>query len=218
MLDILIADDHSIVRYGLSLVVRQALGEACAIDFATSGKEVLDRLRQKKYDLLLSDLMMPDRRGVALIGQALAVQPKLRIIIISVGPERHFSAQCLQSGAYAYINKGASDLTFARIIRSVAYDSQDYHAHNRKMSTRGENVAEKNINPFGLLSQREHEVIMLLLRGYGMMEIAKSLSISPSAASTLKGRAFTKLSVRSVVELSRLAYHEGVHPDGTILS
>jgi DNA-binding CsgD family transcriptional regulator len=57
-------------------------------------------------------------------------------------------------------------------------------------------------------------VVSLLLQGQGIVEIARALSISTSAASTLKGRAFTKLNVQSVVELSRLAYYQGLHPDG----
>src|SRR5690349_24353275 len=124
MLNILIADDHSAVRHGLALLVQEALGESCIIDFAQSGSEVLERLQQKNYNMLLSDLVMPDQKGIGLIGQALDLQPQLRIIIISVGPERDFAAQCLQSGACAYINTGVSDQTFTKTIRSVASESE----------------------------------------------------------------------------------------------
>lgn len=120
MFSILIADDHYIVRYGLSLLTQKALGENCVIDFARSGKETLKYLRQKKYNLLLSDLMMPDQKGIGIIGQALEIQPELRIIIISAGPDSQFALRCMQSGAYAYINKGESDFTLTTAIRSVA--------------------------------------------------------------------------------------------------
>jgi two-component system invasion response regulator UvrY len=218
MLNILIADDHSIVRHGLELLTYKAIGETCVIDFAQSGDEVLERLRQKQYTILMSDLMMPDQKGITLIGQALEVQPKLRIIIISVGSERDFAAQCLQHGAYAFVNKGASDFALSKAIRSVAYESDDYLAHQRKVMTREPAPNDKDLRSFQLLSQREQEVISLLLQGQGIVEIAKALSISASAASTLKGRAFTKLNVQSVIELSRLAYYQGQHPDGAALS
>lgn len=213
MLNILIADDHSAVRHGLALLTQQALGDDCTIDFAQSGEEVLECLRQKEYALLLSDLMMPDQKGMAIIELALNIQPKLRIIIISVGPEQDFAAPCISSGAYGYINKAAPDVVFIKAIRSVAYESEDYHAHQRKAM-----IQDKDQQPFELLSQREREVILLLLQGQGVIEVARTLSISPSAVSTLKGRAFAKLHVQSVIELSRLAYYHGLNPDRTMLS
>ena len=216
MLNILIADDHSAVRHGLSLLTEQALGESCQIDYAGSGDEVLEQLQQKSYTLLLSDLMMPDQKGIGLIGQALQLQPTLRIIVISVGPERDFAAQCLRSGAHAYINKGSSDLTFTKILRSVVYESDDYHSYIRK--TTGQGTATRDADPQSILSlsPREREVVLLLLQGQGIVEIAQTLSISASAASTLKGRAFTKLNVQSVIELNRLAYYQGLNADGTM--
>ena len=218
MLDILIADDHSAVRHGLALLTQETLGDSCTIDFAQSGGEVLERLQQKKYAILMSDLVMPDQKGIGLIGEALELQPELRIIIISVGSERDFATQCLQSGACAYVNKGVSDQAFSKIIRSVAYESNDYLAHNRRTATREPAADNKELKSFKLLSQREYEIVLLLLQGQGIMEIAKALSISPSAASTLKGRAFTKLEVQSVVELNRLAYYQGLHHDGSAQS
>lgn len=216
MLNILIADDHSAVRHGLALLTRKTLGDSCVIDFAESGDEVLAYLQQKSYSMLLSDLMMPDQKGMDLIGQALEIQPALRIIIISVGPERDFAAQCIVNGACAYINKGASDLVFSKVIRLAAFESDDYHAHKRKEAAQALIGKDKDQRPFLLLSQREREIVLLLLQGQGIIEIANALAISPSAASTLKGRAFTKLNVQSVIELNRLAYYHGLNPDGAM--
>lgn len=218
MLDILIADDHSAVRHGLALLTQEALNESCAIDFARSGDEVLERLQQKKYAILLSDLMMPDQKGISLIGEALNILPGLKIVVISMGPESDFAPQCLHSGACAYINKGEPDITFTKVIRSVAYDSSDYHFHTKKIMTKDYKVKDKELKSFNVLSPREHEVVMLLLRGKGIIEIAQALSLSQSAVSTLKGRAFIKLNVQSLIELNRLAYYQGLHPDGAIRS
>lgn len=131
-MNILIADDHSSVRHGLALLTAQTLGEECIIDFAQSGDEALICLAQKKYFLFISDFMMPDQRGVGLIGMALELQPLLRIIIISSGAEHDFADQCILKGAHAYIHKGASDMAFSKVIRTVAYESDNYHAHKRK--------------------------------------------------------------------------------------
>ena len=122
MPDILIADDHSAARLGLALLTRKAIGESCNIDFAHSGREVLQRLQEKSYQLLLCDLVMPDRLGTALIGQALELQRDLRIVIVSVKQEQHFAPACLEAGALAYINKSVPDDVFIETIRSVYKD------------------------------------------------------------------------------------------------
>ena len=206
MSDILIADDHSAVRLGLALLTRKAVGESCNIDFARSGQEVLQKLREKNYQLLLSDLVMPDQLGITLIGQALELQPELRIVIISAAPEQDMAPRSIQAGASAYINKGVPDEVFIETISAV------YSGNNIRKRT--SSVTNEDIKSFDALSPREREVILLLLQGKGVLEIANSLSISASAASTLKGRAFNKLNVQSVIELSRLAYHQGLHPGG----
>lgn len=122
MPDVLIADDHSVARLGLAWLTRKAIGESCNIDFARTGQEVLQRLLEKKYQLLLCDLLMPDQLGVALIGQALELQDDLNIVIISVKPEQHFASACLQAGALAYISKSVPDDVFIKTIRSVYKD------------------------------------------------------------------------------------------------
>jgi len=205
MPEILIADDHSAARLGLALLTRKAIGESCNIDFAQSGQEVLQRLQEKNYHMLLSDLVMPDQLGIALIGQALELQRDIRIVIISAAPEQDMASRCIQAGASAYINKGVPDEVFIETISSV------YQGHTRKRKSPATN---EDLKSFDKLSPREREVILLLLQGKGVLEIANSLSISASAASTLKGRAFNKLNVQSVIELSRLAYHQGLHSDG----
>jgi len=206
MSDILIADDHSAVRLGLALLTRKAIGESCNIDFTQSGQEVLQRLQEKNYHMLLSDLVMPDQLGIALIGQALELQPDVRIVIISAAPEQDMASRCIQAGASAYLNKGVPDEVFIETIGSV------YQGHNTRK--RKSPATNEDLKSFDELSPREREVILLLLQGKGVLEIANSLSISASAASTLKGRAFNKLNVQSVIELNRLAYHQGLHSDG----
>jgi len=212
MPDILIADDHSAVRHGLALLARQAIGNSCEIDFARSGEEALGLLREQEFRLLFSDLVMPDRMGVGLIGEALALQPELKIIVVSVGPEEDFAERCISAGAMAYINKGAPDDTFIQVISSVYHRTA---ANGRKKTSANTGAtADKNAGSFNELSRREWEIVTLLLKGMGVLEIANALQISASTASTLKGRAFQKLKVQSVVELSRLAYYHGFHSDG----
>lgn len=215
MPDILIADDHSIVRHGLALLTSKAIGDPCNIDFAQAGQEVLEMLPRKQYRLLLSDLMMPDQMGIELIGAALDLQPDLKIIVISVGPEQDFAERCLRAGAAAYMNKAMPDAAFIETIRAVY---QGKRTENKKAIVQDAFFPNEQIKSFDELSRREREVALLLLKGKGVLEIANILSISTSATSTIKGRAFQKLNVQSVIELSRLAYYLGLHSDGESLS
>ncbi|WP_118972913.1 response regulator [Taibaiella koreensis] len=216
MPDILIADDHSAVRLGLELLTREAIPLPCCIDFAQSGQEVLDRLQEKEYMLLLSDLMMPDQKGISLVGQALDLQPELRIIVISMGAEQDFAGRCLQAGASAYLNKSLPDTVFLDVISSV-YEDRRYQYPVPQAKPRILDANQEELQSFEALSNREREIALLLLEGKGVLEIANALAISPSTASTLKGRIFRKLDIQSVMGLNRLAYQQGLRPDGAAL-
>lgn len=216
MLPILIADDHAIVCLGLRLLIEKTLYEPCAIDFAHDGDEVLARLRQKEYAVLFCDLVMPDQKGVGLIAMALAIQPELKIIVISVGPDRDFAPQCLAAGARAYINKSTPDAGFAKILRAVLYDNDDLLPDNATGSFEVADPGVKEQQRFLSLSRREREVVLLLLRGHQSNEIAHIMSISISSVSSFKGRAFAKLKVYSLIGLNRLAYYHGLNLNTTM--
>lgn len=201
---ILIADDHFPVRYGLEILTREVLGNSTEIDFANDFTEVLDRIKLKKYDILISDIIMPGMDCFSMMKQALELIPELRILFVSVNPKEIFAPRYLDAGAYGYICKSDSDEELKKAIRHIFLGKRyllEFGEKKNKNKVRG-----KSINsPFDLLSQREFTVMLLLLEGMGIIEIAHNLTLNPSTASTYRGRIFDKLKIKSLVDLTKLA-------------
>lgn len=217
MIEVLIADDHSVARVGLELLTKGALGNDTTIDFAISSIEVLAKLGEKKYDLLITDLAMPGNMSLSIVSAALNIQPDLKVIVITAGSEEYLAANCLEQGAYAFINKSLPDKTLKEVIRQVS-SGQKYLSPEQKESLLLFFLNGKNgVKQFQQLSEREKDVARFLLKGTGILEIANILQISSSTVSTLKLRVFKKLKVNSVVELSHVAQESGIMKDSEIL-
>ena len=204
MISVLIADDHGLVRKGVELMTRTALGAACKISFAHNGSEVIAQINEGLIDMLITDVNMPGTNALDMITQALALVPRLKILVISVNPENVFGPRFLQAGVLGYISKEAPDDETVEAIKRVSMGKRFI------TDTLSKQFAEAYIsnspnNPFDSLSNREFEVTMLLLKGYGAIEIANALSINNSTASSYKFRVFEKLGVKNLLELSRLA-------------
>jgi two-component system invasion response regulator UvrY len=212
MPDILIADDHLTVRLGIKALVEEILGK-CQIDFAVDGPMLFAKLKKKNYDMLITDLNMPEVNTLQLVPRILAIRADVRILVLSINPEHIFARRVLIAGAYGYLQKDASDAEMNDAISTI-YAGRRYLSPKQMEGISGL-LAGKGTNPFHALTAREMEVAFLLLRGDGLQDIASSLNISPSTASTLKTRVFDKLEVTSIVALMNLARHHGLG-DGSL--
>ena len=201
---VLIADDHFPVRYGLELLTRETLGMNTKIDFASDFNGVLEKIMEHSYDLLISDIMMPGMDSMSMMKQALLLKPALKILFVSVHPKEIFALRYMNAGAYGYVSKADSDEELKKAIRHI-YLGKRYYPEGLKENGQMMIKGKKVNSLFDLLSQREFAVMMLLLEGKGIIEIANALSLSPSTASTYRGRIFEKLKVKSLIDLSKLA-------------
>jgi two-component system, NarL family, invasion response regulator UvrY len=202
MLKILIADDHIAVQLGLEILLRSTIRVESQFDFAKNGKEILEGIKSNTYDILVTDLNMPDTDTLALLPLLLQAQPNLKVIVVSVGSEAVFAKRCFQLGAYAYVPKSASDDEIKLAVQHILLGKKYISSSQAELFiTEKRNVT----NPFELLSARELDVAVLLLKGLGIIEIANNLKINPSTASTFKSRIFDKLHVKHMVDLVKLS-------------
>lgn len=210
MKKILIADDHFAVRLGIELMVNDILHGDCTIDFARDSMEVLEKVKNYQYDMLITDLNMPgNQRGPALVEHIVATNAKIRVIVLTVDSELYFAELCFQAGARAFIEKSAPDTELRKAILTVIENhhyisDQQKDIFTQKLLSRGNTAGEIH-----QLSKRELEMARLLLKGFGVLEVANAMKISISTASTFKSRIFKKLRVGSIIELSRVASQMG---------
>ncbi|MBP6557872.1 MAG: response regulator transcription factor [Flavobacterium sp.] len=195
----LIADDHSIVRQGVSLLIKELFFNA-KIHQAGNFKDTLKILRETKVDLLVLDINFPDGNSLNIIAETKTIQPDIKILIFSAYDEDIYALRYLNAGASGYLNKGSSEEEMKQALKSMMVSGK-YITQNIKDRILDSYISKKPINPIELLSNREVEVARLLIKGYGNMEIAEYLNVKKSTVSTFKNRIFEKLEIDNLADL-----------------
>jgi DNA-binding NarL/FixJ family response regulator len=197
MTRIVLADDHKIVRDGLKRILASTDLEVVAE--AADGDELLRLVRTADYDVAVLDMSMPGLSGLALIKRLKSEKPKLRILVLSMHGESQYAARVLKAGASGYLNKDSAAEQLVGAIRKVAAGG----VHIGEAAAASLVAAEKS--PHEALSDREFEVLRLLVDGLGPTEIGERLHLSVKTVSTHKTRILEKLNLGSTAELVRYA-------------
>lgn len=206
MKKILIADDHSIVRLGASVVINEKFPEVI-ITNAVTIKEVYDHLKSEKIDLLLLDINMPGGNNIKVIGECLALQSDLKILVFSSYDESIYALRYIEAGAAGYLNKNTAMEELGNAIQSIQergkYMSNDIKDLYVQRLTNTKSSMDK-VNPLNKLSNREMDVAKHLIEGHGILEVSNLLNLSSSTISTYKSRIFEKLAITNIPDLIEL--------------
>jgi two-component system invasion response regulator UvrY len=200
MIRVLIADDHKIVRDGLKRIVASAADIELAAE-AANGDEALAAVKAADFDVALLDMSMPGLAGIDLIKRLKIEKPKLRILVLSMHGEHQYAARALTAGAAGYLNKDSAAEALIGAIRKVAGGGM----HISEAAAANLLQAGGDKAPHEALSDREFEVLRLLVEGLGPTEIGDKLHLSVKTVSTHKARIMEKLGVGSTAELVRYA-------------
>ena len=198
MIRVLIADDHKIVRDGLKRIL-SAHGEVDVTGEAADGDQALALVRAHEYDLAMVDMSMPGLSGIDLIKRLKLEKPKLRILVLSMHGERQYAARALKAGASGYLNKDSAAELLVGAIRKIAAGG----VHIGDAAAASLITADKA--PHEALSDREFEVLRLLVEGLGPTDIGNKLHLSVKTVSTHKTRILEKLNLSSTAALVRYA-------------
>jgi DNA-binding NarL/FixJ family response regulator len=203
MIRLLIADDHAIVRSGLKQIFALS-PDLAVVGEATNGAEVLELVRQNNFDLLLLDLNMEGISGADLIARVKMHRADLPILVLSMHNESQVVARMLKAGASGYITKDCEPEILLAAIRKVA-DRGKYIAPALAAQMAFDTNSSEQRPPHDQLSDRELEVLRLLITGKSVNEIATQLVISNKTVSTHKARLMEKMQVTSMADLMRYA-------------
>jgi DNA-binding NarL/FixJ family response regulator len=201
--DVLLADDHAIIREGLKKLLADT-DDLHVAGEAANGGQVLDQVRARDWDLLVLDLSMPGRNGLELIKMVKAERPKLHILIFSMHPEEHYAVRAIRAGASGYFSKeGDSDMLLPAMRKVAAGGAFISPKVAELLATEAQPKREGL--PHTLLTNREYEVFRRIVRGTSLTEIADELSLSIKTVSTHKSNILTKMNLASHVNLVRYA-------------
>jgi two-component system invasion response regulator UvrY len=200
---ILIADDHLVVRKGLVQIIQDEFPEALCEE-AGGGREALEKLRAKSYDMAIVDITMPEINGLDVIRQLKSEGNKTPILILTSQPEEQYAIRVLRAGAAGFIGKevAAEELTIA--VRKIL-SGRKYITESVSEILAGDLSADQTKAPHELLSDRELEVMRLLASGKTVSEISEILFLSVTTISTYRNRILKKLNLRNNAELMHYA-------------
>jgi len=203
MLRIIITDDHPVVLKGLKEIIEEHFDDV-TIDICSKGYELLNKINDNDYDIVLLDISLPDINGLEVLREIKKKKPKLPVLILSMYPEEQYAARALKAGASGYLTKGsASDelvLAVHKILSGRKYVSP---AFAEKMMLDFESDTEKP--PHENLSDRELQVLCMIGKGKSVKEIAGELHLSPNTIRTYRTRILEKIGVKGTSELIHYA-------------
>jgi DNA-binding NarL/FixJ family response regulator len=207
-MNIVIVDDHTIVRRGLRHIIETQPGWAVTAE-ATSADGVLPELRSVRVDLLILDVSLGGRSGIDLLGSIRAEFPSLPVLILSMHDEKQFAVRALRAGASGYIQKTESAEELVEAMRRVA-TGRRYISNAVAEQLASELIGGRSDALHERLSAREFEVFRLLAAGHTVSQIGGLLSLSVKTVSTHRSRIFVKTGFQSNADLVAYAIRAGL--------
>ena len=201
-MNILIADDHAVVRRGLRDILAEALPGVNFIE-ARTGDEVISQLGKMQIGLAELDINMPGRSGLDVLKDIKLSHPRLPVIILSVQPEEQYAVRCLRAGAAAYISKDSAADELGKAVKKILSGGRYISASVADSLLTNLDRPEKP--PHELLSDREFEVMRRLASGSPLTSIGNQLHVSVKTISTYRARIMEKMQMGSNAELTRYA-------------
>jgi len=205
MAQILIADDHAVVRRGVKQILEEEPGLK-VLGQATNGYEVIQKIQEKNWDILILDITLPDRNGLDVLKEVKSLRPDLPVLILSIHPEEEFAVRALKLKASGYVAKGSvpEELVLATkmILKGHRYISPSL---TEKIASYLEldNDIEKSLHE--RLSKREKEVLIMIASGKSITDIAEAIYLSVQTVSTYRKRILEKLNLKTTAGLIRYA-------------
>jgi len=204
----LIADDHRLVRAGMSELLRDEAGIE-VVGEAGDGEAVLEMAPRLRPDVILMDVQMPRLGGIEATRRLNETQPEARVIAISALEADPVPARILEAGAWGFLGKGAEPAEVVTAVRRVADGERYVPAALAKRLALAQTPGDAQ-GQFVNLSRRELELVLYTAQGLGTLAVAQRLSLSPKTVSTYRRRVYDKLGVDNDIDLVKLAAGHGL--------
>ena len=206
-LQVLLVDDHAVVRGGLRLILDQT-GDMEVASEAEDAEQAILMIRQSEFDVALVDIGLPGKGGLDLLKQIKTERPKLAVLMLSMYAEEVYAVRALKAGASGYLTKNSPPSTLLAAIRKVA--SGGKHVSPALLERLAVEVGRGRKSDSEALSDREIEVLRRIASGESLNQIAEALYLSPKTVTTYRARIVEKTGLHSNAELTRYALEKGM--------
>ena len=212
MINLILADDHAIVRDGLRSLL-ETNDNLKVIGDADNGRDALQLVSQCCPDIAILDIAMPEMNGIEATRQITDTCPETKVIILSMHATSRHIYRALQAGARGYLLKASAGFEVIDAIHAV-YDGQRYLSQKISDIIIEDYITQRETeeaeSPLTRLSSREREILQLVVEGKSSAEIANLLSLSSSTIDTYRSRLMQKLDINDIPTLVKFAIRHGI--------
>ena len=202
-LSLIIADDHQLIRAGLSNLIATQTDLKVTAQCRT-GRETLAALGSQPCHVLLLDLSLPDMSGLDVLKTARTRFPSVAVLVVSGFPERQFGINVLRAGASGFVSKGADEAELLRAVRTVARGGRYVGPELAELLVNGMD-ADADQPTHSILSEREFQIFCKLAEGRSVTEIANKLCLSVKTISTYRSRLLDKMAMKTNADITSYA-------------
>jgi len=208
---IVIADDQGILRQGLSALIREQ-PDMEVVGEAQDGWQAVALAKELKPDAVVMDISMPNLNGVDATRQILAENPNIKVVALSMHPDRHYVTEILKAGALAYVLKCYFVDELVKALHAAA--AGEHYLSPQITDVLVDHIVNKacanDQNGFSRLTDRQRQVLQLTAEGLSTKQIATRLCISPKTADANRREIMNELGIFSIAELTKYAIREGL--------
>jgi len=203
-LKILVADDHSVMRDGIIKMLNENFPQA-EYGEASNASEIMQLIKTKKWNLVMLDISMPGRNGMEVLKDIKEQQPEARVIMFSMYPEDQFAVRAIKAGASAYLTKDVTSKILTEAIRKILTGGTYLTPTIAELITN--QLRSDNDKPVHeILSDREHQVFLLIAGGKNVTTIGEELSLSVKTISVYRANILSKMDLKNNAELMYYAF------------
>jgi two-component system response regulator NreC len=208
---ILLVDDHKIMRDGLHSLLENQPGMQVIAE-AVSGREAVWLAQDKRPDVVIMDIDMPDLGGIEATRQICAALPEVKVIGLSIHSEKHYVVNMLRAGASGFLSK---DCPFDELVQAIktVVANHTYLSPGIADIMIDDYIKEVPLlesSAFSVLTSREREVLQLIAEGWSTKEMASHLNVSAKTVDTHRRQIMDKLNLHSIADLTKYAVQEGL--------
>ena len=212
MKQILLVEDHAIVRLATKFLIQDLINPVTVHEAASFGETLL-QVGAHPLDLIMLDISIPDGEGFNMVPRIREIQPKVLILVFSSLEEQIYALHYIKAGANGFLSKSSSQNEIRKAVTSM-FESGNYLSMAVQQQLLRNTLESKTSseNPLEQLSQRELEVMDMLIDGFWTKEIAIQLNLTESSVSTYKARIFEKLNVTTLIEMfKKVEFYKARH-------
>jgi two-component system, NarL family, invasion response regulator UvrY len=199
MLNILIADDHPVVREGLIRIIEK-MPEMKVAGQAETGNETLQKIRQNEYDLLLLDISMPGRDGMDILSEIKSLRPNMPVLVLTIHSDSDYALRMFKLGASGYLTKDKASQELIEAIQKVIHGERYIDSVIAKSAFFDININNQKRIHEGL-TNREYQIMLKIAEGSSVKDIARELNLSIKTILTHRAHIFEKMSFKNDAQI-----------------